>query len=373
MMGNRKIILDLGKEIPLDRLPGEKEKNSPGITLISGSELDGLFHMPISLARKAIIFDPFITLKPEQLQSLIATEYLPGDEIYFSSDGQAWSPLSIESISTCWQEITFLFLPGKGSETSLEGFQEVIARLRAPGGCPWDRKQTHTTLRPYLLEETYEALDALDRVDIDSLKEELGDLILQIALHAQIAQENMEFQMGDILAGINRKIVFRHPHVFKDWVVDGELQVVQNWEMLKGQERKDNGDADEKGLLDGVPRSYPALAQAQAVQERAARVGFDWKEIAPVLDKVQEELEEIRNARTEEERTSEFGDLLFALVNFIRWNKVDAESALRQTNNKFRKRFAFIEKSASADGRPLKDMTLEEMDVLWEKAKQFDD
>lgn len=371
-MGKQKITLDEGKEISLDRLPGDKEKNSPGISLLSGSELVGLFHLPISSAQRTIIYDPLIVLKPEQVQILIATEYLPDDEVYISSDGQSWISILVGNLANLSKEIIFLFLPGKGTETSLEGFQEVIARLRAPGGCPWDRKQTHTTLRPYLLEETYEALDALDQRDIDSLKEELGDLILQIALHAQIAQENTEFKMGDILAGINRKIIFRHPHVFKDWVVDGELQVVQNWETLKGQERKENGNTDEKGLLDGVPRTYPALAQAQAVQERVARVGFDWKEIAPVLDKIQEEVEEIRNASTDEERTNEFGDLLFALVNFIRWNKVDAESALRKTNSKFRKRFAFIEKSASAAGRQLKDMTLEEMDVLWEKAKQFD-
>jgi tetrapyrrole methylase family protein / MazG family protein len=372
-MRNQKIILDVGKEILLDRLPIEKIKNAPGITLISGSELVGLFHLPVSSAQRAIIYDPFIVINPEQVQNLVATEYLPDEEVFISSDGQSWLSVSIRNLMNISKGIIFLFLPGKGTETSLEGFQEVIARLRAPQGCPWDRKQTHSSLRTYLLEETYETLDALDRGDLNSLQEELGDLILQIVLHAQIAQENMEFQMGDILAGINKKIVFRHPHVFKDWIVDGELQVVQNWETLKGQERKDNGEEGGKGILDGVPQSYPALAQAQAVQERAARVGFDWQEIAPVLDKIQEELEEIRNARTEEERTSEFGDLLFALVNFIRWNKVDAESALRKTNNKFRKRFAFIEKSANSDGRQLKDMTLEEMDVLWEKAKQFDD
>jgi len=239
--------------------------------------------------------------------------------------------------------------------------------------CPWDKKQTHTSLRPYLLEETYEALDALDRSDWNALKEELGDLLLQIALHAQIAYESKEFCMADVLSGINQKIVFRHPHVFKDWKVDGETQVVQNWEALKVQEREGNGNGKESGLLDGVPSSYPALAQAQAIQERAARVGFDWKEIAPVLEKVQEELEEIRTARNDKERADEFGYLLFALVNLIRWNKIDAESVLRQTNRKIRKRFAFLESSAREEGRQLNTMTLEEMDVLWEKAKQFDD
>lgn len=372
-MKTQRIIFDEGKEVFLDRLPIEKEKNTIGITTVSGSELAGLFHLPFSSAQRVIIYDPYIVMKPEQLQILVATVYSTEDEVFISTDGQNWISILVGNLQNSGQEPSFLLLPGKGSETSLEGFQEIIARLRAPDGCPWDKKQTHNSLRTYLLEETYEALDALDRRDLNSLKEELGDLILQIALHAQISQEKNEFQMGDILAGINRKIVFRHPHVFKDWIVDSEKQVIQNWETLKGQERKVNGDEDEKGILDGIPQSYPALAQAQALQERAARVGFDWKEIIPVLDKVKEELEEIRDSKTDEERTKEFGDLLFAIVNFIRWNKVDAEAALRQTNSKFRKRFAYIEKTAAAEGRHLKDMTLEEMDVLWEKAKQFDD
>jgi NTP pyrophosphatase (non-canonical NTP hydrolase) len=237
-MRNQKIILDVGKEIILDRLPKGIEKNSPGITLLSGSDLDGLFHLPISSAHRVIIFDPFVYLKPEQFQMLISTEYLSEDEVYISHDGQSWISVLVGNLANLSKEINFLVLPGKGTEASLEGFMEVIARLRAPGGCPWDKKQTHTTLRPYLLEETYEALDALDRGDIDSLKEELGDLILQIALHAQIAQENKEFNMGDILAGINRKIVFRHPHVFKDWVVEENYRSYRIGKRSKGRNAK---------------------------------------------------------------------------------------------------------------------------------------
>ena len=311
-----------------------------------------------------MVINPFNSQSPLQVEKLISTEYLTEDHIFYSDDGQSWETTAIKDIKNIGKDTSFLFLPGKHADSSLESFQEIIAQLRSPDGCPWDKKQTHTSLRPYLLEETYEALDALDRGDWNSLKEELGDLLLQIALHAQIAHERNEFRMADVLSGINRKIVFRHPHVFKDWKVDGETQVVQNWEALKVQEREENGNAKESGLLDGVPSSYPALAQAQAIQERAARVGFDWKEIVPVLEKVQEELEEIRTARNDRERADEFGDLLFALVNLIRWNKIDAESVLRQTNRKFRKRFAFLESSAKEEGRQLNKMTLEEMFVL---------
>ena len=368
-----KIIVDRNHEVDFENLPAQEQDTAKGVLIVEGSELISLFRLPFSVAQKAIIINPFSSQSSQELENLISTEYLHDDHIYSSVDGQSWKKLALKDLTVVGKDASFLYLPGKHADSSLEKFQEIIAQLRSPGGCPWDKKQTHSSLRPYLLEETYEALDALDRGDLGSLREELGDLILQIALHAQIAQENNEFRMGDVLAGINRKIVFRHPHVFKDWIVAGEHEVVQNWETLKGQERETNGESGEKGLLDGVPLSYPALAQAQAIQERAARVGFDWKEIAPVLEKVQEELEEIRTARNDRERADEFGDLLFALVNLIRWNKIDAESVLRQTNRKFRKRFAFLESTAKEEGRQLNKMTLEEMDVLWEKAKQFDD
>lgn len=250
---------------------------------------------------------------------------------------------------------------------------EVIAHLRAPDGCPWDKKQTHVSLRPYLLEETYEALDALDKSDLVGLREELGDLFLQIALHSEIASENGTFRITDVLRGINQKIVSRHPHVFGTTLLENETQVVQNWEKIKEMERAENGSEKPGGLLDGIPVILPSLTQAQSIQERAARVGFDWPEITPVLQKVYEELDEVITARNDEDRAKELGDLLFAVVNLVRWHKVDAESALRQTNTKFRKRFAYIEQQAKTSGRELQKMTLEEMDVLWEAAKEFDD
>jgi tetrapyrrole methylase family protein/MazG family protein len=265
--------------------------------------------------------------------------------------------------------LSTLYVPPLGADTSLEAFQEIVAHLRAPNGCPWDREQTHASLRTNLLEETYEALEALDADDPAGMVEEFGDLMLQVVLHAQIASENGEFTMADILQGINRKIVRRHPHVFGDFKVDGVSGVLQNWEKLKAAERKANGQEQFKGVLDGVPRSLPALSQAQDFQDRAARVGFDWNDIQPVIDKVFEELQEVRSAPTPEEREKELGDLLFALVNFVRWYKVDAETTLRTTNLRWRKRFTHLEQRARQQGRSLQEMTLAEMDVLWEEAK----
>jgi len=267
--------------------------------------------------------------------------------------------------------LTSLYVPPLGEGTSFESFQEVVAHLRAPAGCPWDREQTHQSLRTHLLEETYEALSAIDAEDVDGMQEEFGDLLLQIVLHAQIANEEGEFSINSLIKNIHDKIVRRHPHVFGDLALDGVKGVLQNWEKLKEAERKDNGKK-EKGLLDGVPQALPALTQAQEYQDRAARVGFDWPVVDGVLEKIFEEIQEIKMANNNEELAGEIGDLFFALVNLARWKKIDAESALRETNLKFKQRFAYVEKGAKQHGLSLSDMTLEEMDILWERAKGKD-
>jgi tetrapyrrole methylase family protein/MazG family protein len=212
----------------------------------------------------------------------------------------------------------------------------------------------------------------MDENDSDGMREEFGDLLLQIVLNAQIAAETNEFSMAQIIQGIYDKIVRRHPHVFGDVELDSVDGVLQNWEKLKEKERKENGKAEqEKGLLDGVPTALPALTQALEYQDRAARVGFDWPEVEGVLDKIREEIDEVKSAQNLEEVTSELGDLFFVLVNLARWRKVDAESALRGTNLKFKKRFAHVEQGAKKQGRNLSDMTLEEMDTLWNEAKKL--
>lgn len=264
--------------------------------------------------------------------------------------------------------VSAIYIPALEAGTSLSAFQEIVAHLRAPDGCPWDKKQTHQTLRQHLLEESYEALAAMDAEDTVGMAEEFGDLLLQIVLNAQIANESGSFTLSDVIKGIHDKIVRRHPHVFGDRQVDGVEEVLKNWEQLKEQERQLNGEI-EKGILDGVPLSFPALNQAQEYQDRAARVGFDWPEIKGVLDKLVEEIEEIRRASDGEERASEIGDLFFVMVNFARWQGVDAESVLREANARFKRRFGHIERRAREEKRPLTEMTLEEMEALWQEAK----
>ncbi len=265
--------------------------------------------------------------------------------------------------------LTALYLPPLGEGTSFEAFQEVIAHLRAPDGCPWDREQTYKSLRPHLIEEAYEALDALDSGDTKKMVEEFGDLLLQIVLNAQIASEEGDFCMADILKGINTKIIRRHPHVFSDVQVDSVDGVLQNWERLKAEERSKEGK--EKGLLDGVPLALAALTQAQEYQDRAARVGFDWPTIDGVLEKIVEEIREVQAAANEIELSSELGDLFFSLVNLARWKQVEAESALREANQRFRHRFAYVESGARAQGKGLSQMSLSELEALWQAAKHL--
>ncbi|MBN2149758.1 MAG: nucleoside triphosphate pyrophosphohydrolase [Anaerolineales bacterium] len=264
--------------------------------------------------------------------------------------------------------LTTLYLPPLKTGTSFETFQEIIAHLRAPDGCPWDRKQTHQTLRAHLLEETYEALDALDAEDPQAMAEEFGDLLLQIVLHAQIANEAGEFNMPIVLQHIYDKIVRRHPHVFADTQVGGVGDVLHNWERIKAAERQSNGQT-EKGLLDGVSHSLPALSQAAEYQSRAARTGFDWPTLQNAIDKVQEEFTEVLHAAHPEARSAEIGDLLLAVANLARRYEIDPESALRQANARFRQRFSTIEKTARQQGKAVSDLTIDEMLAIWQTAK----
>ncbi|MDX1600251.1 MAG: nucleoside triphosphate pyrophosphohydrolase [Anaerolineales bacterium] len=260
-----------------------------------------------------------------------------------------------------------LYVPPLPQPAGFEEFQETVAHLRSPQGCPWDREQTHRSLRQHLLEESYEALEAIDSQDMGALQEELGDLLLQLVLQAQIATEGDDFRMADVIAGINEKLIRRHPHVFGDVEVEDVDQVLTNWEHLKEAERAEEGDT--KGALDGVPAALPALAQAAEYQSRAGRLGFDWDDIEGVWDKVHEEMEEVSSAQSDAERGGEIGDLLFAVVNLARWMEIDPEVALREANQRFARRFGQVENQAREQGRSLAEMELEELDSLWEAAK----
>ena len=247
---------------------------------------------------------------------------------------------------------------------------EIMTRLRGENGCPWDREQTSESIKPYLVEETYEVLEAIDEQDPAKLKEELGDLMLQIVFHAQMAEETGAFTVSDVLAAINDKLVRRHPHVFGDVKADTAQEVLFNWEQIKQTERRrDKGQAS---LLDGVPREMPALLRAHRLQEKASRVGFDWNEAQEVFRKVEEELGELRAAmqgQAAERVEAELGDLLFALVNLSRFLAVNPEEALRKTIARFIARFRYIEEELARRGRSLRQASLEEMDALWAEAK----
>ncbi len=250
----------------------------------------------------------------------------------------------------------------------------ISARLRQPDGCPWDREQTHTSLRKHLLEEAYEVYDALDGGATPALAGELGDLWLQIVLHAQLAAEAGIFDLADVQAAISSKIVRRHPHVFGDAVARTASDVNRQWERIKADERAEAAgeagpDTPVKSALDGISASMPALAASQEMQERAANLGYDWPTIEGVLDKVTEEAEELRLATTDAERAEEFGDLLFVLVNVARRHGIEAEAAVRAANAKFRRRFASVERGAAAQGVALRDLDFDALDALWDAAK----
>jgi len=240
-------------------------------------------------------------------------------------------------------------------------FVSIVRRLRKE--CPWDRKQTHRSLREGLLEETYELLDALGRRDAPAMSQELGDILLHVALHATIAEESGEFTFGGLLTGISDKLVRRHPHVFSRARSKSEADVLRNWEQIKMREGR-------RSVLEGIPRGLPALQHAMQVQRRAAAVGFDWKKSRDVLAKVAEEAEEVRRARGKRRREEEFGDLLFALVNYARFAGVNPEHALRGTVQRFTGRFRHIERGLAARGIRTGDASLKMMDELWEEAKR---
>jgi len=255
----------------------------------------------------------------------------------------------------------------------MEEFDELVAimrRLRAEGGCPWDRQQTHETLKRYFVEEVYEALEAIDEEDWDKLCGELGDVMLQVVFHAQLADEEGLFDIREVLARINAKLRRRHPHVFGDVQVRDADEVLDNWEHIK---RSEHEHQDRRSILDGVPKALPALRRAEELQRRAAKVGFEWPDLEGAWQKIPEELQELEEARAsgdEQAVADELGDLLFAIVNVARFLRVDPEEALRAATARFEQRFRGIEDHARQAGRSLEEMTLEEMDKIWEAQKR---
>jgi XTP/dITP diphosphohydrolase len=247
---------------------------------------------------------------------------------------------------------------------AFERLLDIMDDLREK--CPWDRKQTMESLRHLTVEETYELSDAILDGDLNEVKKELGDLILHMVFYSKIGEEKSAFTITDVLNGICEKLIHRHPHIYGDIQVENEEEVKQNWEQLKLKEGN-------RGVLSGVPKSLPSLVKASRMQDKAAQIGFDWPSQDLVWEKIEEELQEFKEAESDDDKEAEFGDLLFSLVNYARWLKINPDDALEKTNKKFKRRFEAIEQWASQNGRKLTEMSLEEMDAVWEDAKQLNE
>ena len=286
------------------------------------------------------------------------------------SERVRWTTLAELDRSDDFDHLTSVFLPALAPERNvktIEGLRAIVTRLHGPDGCPWDREQTHQSLRKDLLEETYEVLEALDAGEPGHLAEELGDLLNQVVFHAQIAAEAGDFELEEVIEAIASKLVRRHPHVFGEVEVSGTADVLRNWENIK---REEKGGEGPNSTLDRVPKTLPALHQASGVLERAGRDGFKWPTVEDIFAKVVEELEEMQRAATPEEREEELGDLLFNLVNAGRYMGIDSESALRRAIEKFRTRFAIVEAKARERSLSLGDLDREGLMALWEEAKR---
>lgn len=250
---------------------------------------------------------------------------------------------------------------------NVDDLVHIVQILRHPGGCPWDGEQTHQSIRRNFLEEAYEAVEAIDQDSTEHLKEELGDVLLQVVFHASIEEDAGRFDLNDVADGICRKLIYRHPHVFGDVTVHSTGEVLSNWEELK---RKEKGQATQADAVDAVARTLPALWRAEKVQKKAAKVGFDWDDVSGAMDKLSEELDEVRAAIAGDgDPAEELGDLLFAAVNVSRFLEVDPEDALQAASDKFAARFRRVEERVSADGRRMEDMTLAELDAIWNEIK----
>lgn len=350
------------------------------LQLAGAADVAGMYHPPLAPDRPALITQVYGPDMLSKLKPALLNAYSGEMPVTLVEEGED-RPEPLRSCALAeidrqpeLNRLWALYLPADEHKASLATFQETVAHLRAPEGCPWDRAQSHQSLRPFLLEETYEVLETLDEGDLAALAEELGDLLLQIALHAQIATEAGHFKMGDVIDHINRKLLRRHPHVFGDVAVNGVKDVLVNWQAIKKQEKAANNRGGEQenqavSALDGLPKGLPALAQALVISKRAVQVGFEWPNIEGVLDKLIEEAREITEATDPAHLEAEIGDLLFSAVNLARWRSVDPESALRAMNSRFTRRFQKLEALAAEQGKTLPEMSIDEMDTLWNQAK----
>ncbi len=356
----------------MDNQTIEKIMEIPSDTVVvEGSEISKIQHMLTPVHLKTVVRNPkdadhiWHVLHEEYPQDFKLDLILPDIQNGHKTSSINLSDLENGKVSV--DDAELLIIPPLPAEDSFEYFQNIVAILRAPGGCPWDRKQTHQSLRDDFLQEVYELLGALDRADKDDTAEELGDVLLHIVMQAQISVESNEFNMGDACRHISQKLIFRHPHVFTTGENLTSDQVLQRWEQRKKEERQKENKT--QGLLDGINQAMPALSMADSYQKRAARVGFDWENVDGVWQKLDEEINEFKKASTPEQKEEELGDILFCIVNLARWSKVDSETALRMSNLKFYNRVHYVENKSREIGKDLFDMPLEEKDKYWEEYK----
>jgi tetrapyrrole methylase family protein/MazG family protein len=349
-----------------------------GLQISDALEVAALHHPALDPDRPALLAQLYSRAVASDVKLTLLNQYPPDHEVaLLHAVGTPYAqvirlPLAEIDRRDDVAHLTTLYIPPLPQPGGFHTFQETIAFLRAPEGCPWDREQTHQSLREYLLEETYEVLEALDADDAEALCEELGDLLLQVVLQTQVAIDHEEFRMPEVIAHIDAKLKRWHPHVFGDVKVNGSEDVKRNWQKIKEEEAEENGKKDRRtSALDGVPRGLPALAAAHAIGVKATRANFDWRSIDGVIDKVAEEIRELQSAEDEAQREEEFGDVLFALANLARWLKIDPESALRSANAKFNARFREVERLARERGQSMSEMADRELDDLWNEAKRL--
>jgi len=374
------------EQVPVTVIPGISFIE-PILTALKINALDNLqladaiqiaqqYHPPLTSDKPALIARIYGVEIVQQLQQALLNQYPAEFQVtLIQSAGTAqqmiWHcPLQTLAKQPNLDNVTTLYLPPDTNQDSFVTFQQTIAHLLSPQGCPWDREQTHQTLRPYLLEETYEVLETLDTNDTTALAEELGDLLLQIALHTQLAIRDGEFTWGDVIGHINRKMLRRHPHVFGTVDVTGVDEILTNWENIKKAEKAAKGVISQQpSALDGIPPSLPALAQAMMVSKKAVKAGFEWDNIEGVLAKVVEEAEEVATATNPDHLEAEIGDLLFSVVNLARWQKIDPETALRVTNDRFSHRFKLMEQLLTERNLNLAELSLADKLAVWTEAK----
>ena len=349
-----------------------------GLQIVDALSVAAQYHPPINPALPALLAQVYSRAVASDLKLTLMNQY-PDEFMVKLIHSAGNDDAHIETIplyeidrSSRIGITTALYLPPLGELTSFESLQNIIAHLRSPEGCPWDREQTHKSLRPFLIEEAYEVLESLDAGDPEALYKEMGDLLLQILLHTQIAIDEGEFSMSDVLKHLNEKMVHRHPHVWGDAPKTGDFgQLSEIWQAAKAAERAESA-AEPMSILDGIPKGAPALFVAQRYSARAAKIGFDWQDITGVEAKFKEELAEIYAAETAAQRANEIGDLIFVAVNWLRWLGVDdPESLLRETNAKFYRRFRHVESRLQAAGKPASEFTLDELDTWWQEAKSL--